>query len=135
LLAVVLMAAGVMWYANQAGVSVAPQATDLPQTVTGRVVAPLVTAPPAQEVAIPALVSDVAGYSGQRIQIQGRLGHRDRSGYGWNLKFDLFDAAGNWVALKGVPSGLQEEVQYTVIGTVAKGAYGPDLHVESMAPA
>ncbi len=136
LLAVVVVTAGVLWYVNTAAPMQTTKTGPLPDPVTGRVVAPLVgpLSDPAG-VSIAALVQGTQAYAGQRVALEGRLGHRERTGYGWNLKFDLFDAAGNSVRLLGVPAGTPAEKTYRAVGTVRAGAYGPELVLESIVPA
>ncbi|MBI5035908.1 hypothetical protein HZC09_01055 [Candidatus Micrarchaeota archaeon] len=78
------------------------------------------------------IINNSAQYEGKLVTIQGNLGHRTRQGYGWNLKFDLFDDEGNSIRLNTVAPETETNLEYRATGTITKAAYGPEMQLNRL---
>ncbi len=110
------------------GLLVGPQLESTPQGTVEKTVAQ--TAPIAD------VVKNPEKYAGQRITVEGTLGHRERSVYGWNLRFDLFDSEGNSIRINGIPPETRTDARYSATGTIrVVSRTGPEMDDATLKPA
>lgn len=132
LLAVALIVGAVVWWIEKPLASASP--SNLPASITGQVVQPGVepNTATAQPVTVRQLVLEPGPLAGKNVVVSGILGHRDLTGYGWNLKYDLFDQNGSSVPLVDVQAGTVTNLKYDVTGWVRVVDGEAVVHVTQM---
>lgn len=131
LAAVVLIVGGVVWWIQQPAPGATP--SSLPTPVTGQVAqAVLGVGADAQRATVEELFFTPDAFAGKNVVVSGTLGHRVKTGYGWNLKFDLFDPSGNSVPLVDVDPGTVTNRDYKVTGWVRVVNEKAELHVTQL---
>lgn len=123
LIVALLLILGVAYFAVN-GILFSPKMT--PAITTGLLVKPQleettlipISTETIQSAPIADVVKNQEKYAGKRITVEGTLGHRERSVYGWNLRFDLFDSEGNSVRINGIPPEIKTDARYMATGTI-----------------